>query len=220
MRNITPTQIREIAKFTESFTNKAFRYAGVGGDIGHGARYFEGTTQQVWLGNEGGRSLYAAYMIGFALGWARKSGQSIPAEMRELMQVVQCSYAKRYEGNARDTELEGRSVAEGRWEARNVLQVTNKAGVTFNVVLRSTDHMGPAELGFWVVEVFDTRYDHTEYGQFAGSAYVADLLTWANAGLLWSGWALNGGVDNWQLSVDNVNEVRVWLERAIAETDH
>lgn len=174
-RTISLDEIREIAKFVNEFTDGAFRNAPFNrpGDS-KGWRFHEGVSQKQWFGAEGGRSLYSGYMIGFALEWARLSGQAIPAETRELMQSVECRFSRRYDSLGRSEMDNGRVVAAERWWSRNVLSVTNDQGIEFNVVLRK-DEAG--NVAMWQVQVYDTRYDHTEFGQFTGgSAYVTTLL--------------------------------------------
>lgn len=206
MRRITLTQIRKIAHFTTEFTDSAFRYSGIGGDLGHGARYFEGTSQKVWLGKSGGRTHYAAYMIGFALEWARLSGNAIPDDMRELMVEVECSFARRYEAAAMDTMLDGRSMAESRYLRRFTRTVTNSNGDSFLVrwVPGTPD----------TVEFYDTEHQHSLFGQFTGGRYhVADMLNHSpDAGLV-----LHGGVPQWQVSAANMQEIKTWLRREFSD---
>lgn len=216
MRVISPIQLNKIAVFTAVFSDGSFVYKRPGGDVGQGQVYYEGTLQKVWYGNAGGRTLFAAYVIGYALGWAKKSGKAISASMRESMVEIQCSYARRYEAAAQLAELDGRAEAERRWERANVLRVTNREGIDFNVVLTKDDERGRLALGLWVIKVYDTRYDHTEYGQFTGgSAYAAPLIGVGGygEGLGWGGWNLSGGEDSWKLSGSNAVNIRCWLER-------
>lgn len=108
---ITPTVVETVAAHAEKFTGKAFRYSGTGGDIGHGARYFDGIMARVWVGR-GASQEAAAYYIGGMLGWAQTTGREIPDYMREYCEPVQEAYQRN--GKALQWEQEGRMDAKFR----------------------------------------------------------------------------------------------------------
>ena len=57
-----------------------------------------------------------------------------------------------------------------------------------------------------LVEFFDTRYPHTDIGQFVSRYYVETLLG-GKDGLL-----LDGGIPEWRVSASGMDAVRAWLE--------
>lgn len=209
MRRITLTQIRRIAEFTQEFTDSAFRSSGIGGDLGHGARYSEGTSHKIWFGKSGGRTHYAAYMIGFALEWARLSGQEIPDDMRELMVEVECSFARRYEAAAMDTMFDGRAMAESRYLRRFTRTVTNSNEDSFLV-----RYVPVSAAGQPVLEFYDTAYDHTRFGQFTGGRYDLALMLSHPDGF---GLDLYGGEPKWNVSAANMQEIKTWLRREFSD---
>jgi hypothetical protein len=58
-----------------------------------------------------------------------------------------------------------------------------------------------------LVEFYDARYAHTQYGQFVSRYYVSSVLGHpGNYGL-----SLYGGVPDWTLSAETMQAVKVWL---------
>lgn len=95
---------------------------------------------------------------------------------------------------------------------KQTLQVINENGVKFNVrVVESGDRYGRNdklvnESGKNLVEFYDSRYDHTELGQFV-SRYYEETILETSAGL-----DLDSGSIAWELSEKNISEVKDWLE--------
>ena len=57
-----------------------------------------------------------------------------------------------------------------------------------------------------LVEFYDSRYPHTEWGQFVSRYYVSTILQMRNDGL-----CLHGGVEAWSVSSKDMATVRTWL---------
>jgi hypothetical protein len=57
-----------------------------------------------------------------------------------------------------------------------------------------------------LVEFYDQRYPHTQYGQFVSSYYLSTLLKGED------GINLYGGVDSWYIEKNDLNKVREWLK--------
>ena len=95
-----------------------------------------------------------------------------------------------------------------------MLRVTNDKNITFSVVL-SKDKKDQNLVSF-----YDTRYDHTQYGQFVGRYYANTLLGldgWSSRGssIRDRGLNLHGGVDDWFINADNANHVVDFIEGKI-----
>ena len=95
-----------------------------------------------------------------------------------------------------------------------MIRVTNDKNITFNVVL-SKDKKDQNLVSF-----YDTRYDHTQYGQFVGRYYANTLLGlegWSSRGssIRDKGLNLHGGIDNWSINADNANHVVDFIEREL-----
>jgi hypothetical protein len=58
-----------------------------------------------------------------------------------------------------------------------------------------------------MVEFYDTRYPHTQYGQFVSRYYVDTLLERDTGGL-----CLDGGVPSWTVSAEDMATVRNFLK--------
>ena len=58
-----------------------------------------------------------------------------------------------------------------------------------------------------LVEFYDTRYEHTDLGQFV-SRYLLGTLTEGEGGL-----NLDGGVPSWNINEPCMNRIRDWLRR-------
>ena len=57
-----------------------------------------------------------------------------------------------------------------------------------------------------LVEFYDARYPHTEFGQFVSRYYVSTILEGANRGL-----CLDGAEPEWSISAGDMAVVRAWL---------
>ena len=95
-----------------------------------------------------------------------------------------------------------------------MIRVTNDKNITFNVVL-SKDKKDQNLVSF-----YDTRYDHTQYGQFVGRYYADTLLGldgWSSRGssIRDRGLNLHGGIDDWSINADNANHVVDFIEREL-----
>lgn len=62
-----------------------------------------------------------------------------------------------------------------------------------------------------MVEFYDTRYPHTEFGQFVSRYYLSTTLEGDNTGL-----CLYGGVPEWTVSAEDMAAVRAWLKLEVA----
>jgi hypothetical protein len=58
-----------------------------------------------------------------------------------------------------------------------------------------------------MVEFYDTRYPHTQYGQFVSRYYVDTILDGSDCGL-----CLDGGVPSWTVSAEDMKTVRGFLK--------
>lgn len=82
------------------------------------------------------------------------------------------------------------------WAVR-IVELNDKYGL--NDCLVNTDSP--------LVEFFDTRYEHTDLGQFV-SRYFLDTLAEGEGGL-----NLDGGVPSWNVNEPCMNRIRDWLRR-------
>ena len=95
-----------------------------------------------------------------------------------------------------------------------MIRVTNDKNITFSVVLSK----GKKDQN--LVSFYDTRYNHTQYGQFVGRYYANTLLGldgWSSRGssIRDRGLNLHGGVDDWFINADNANHVVDFIEGKI-----
>ena len=95
-----------------------------------------------------------------------------------------------------------------------MIRVTNDKNITFSVVL-SKDKKDQNLVSF-----YDTRYNHTHYGQFVGRYYANTLLGldgWSSRGssIRDRGLNLHGGIDDWSINADNANHVVDFIEGKI-----
>jgi len=60
-----------------------------------------------------------------------------------------------------------------------------------------------------LVEFYDSRYAHTEFGQFISSYYVSTILE-SDKGL-----CLEGSEAEWSVSADDMAAVRAWLKKEV-----
>lgn len=74
--------------------------------------------------------------------------------------------------------------------------------VEFKVILTTRGDAGEP-----LVKFYDTRFPHTEHGQFVSDYYAKTLL--ATTG----GLALNFGVPDWSVDAAAMDVVRAWLRR-------
>lgn len=215
MRSLSMSNFDKLTKFAKEFTGGAFNYQGTGGDLGYGARYIDGNRQLVWLGSQGGRWCAFSYYAGAVTHWARLYGKAIPLEIVTLIHETLPAVPKRWSKRADAAFWEGRGDAESRWERRYLLKLTNSQGIEFNVIWRGP-RCGRNTYDAPMVEIFDTRYDHTDYGQFVTTYFVGTMLGdfgayEGNQGVWPRGLDLHGGVDSWKLSADNMTSMVKWL---------
>ena len=92
-----------------------------------------------------------------------------------------------------------------------MIRVTNDKNITFSVVL-SKDKKDQNLVSF-----YDTRYNHTQYGQFVGRYYASTLLGLDGYGssIRDRGLNLHGGIDDWSINADNANHVVDFIEGKI-----
>lgn len=62
-----------------------------------------------------------------------------------------------------------------------------------------------------LVEFYDTRYPHTEFGQFVSRYYVETILGTDRWGRGEGGLMLDGGVPSWTVSAEDIDIVREYL---------
>lgn len=169
---------------------------------GDGSRRYVGAGQS-WNGRNGGAWFACAYYAGQILGYSQATGSKIPAEISDLIAKVRTNVPASRRVMADQWEAHGRADILARIEVHRIRKVTNDQGVTFNLVyVPSSPFAYPA--GGPVVEVFDTRYDHTEHGQFVSriGAVGDDLPDLAR-----HGWDMVGYEADWKLSAANVREM-------------
>tara|TARA_R110002110_G_scaffold94726_7_gene245274 strand:- start:314 stop:622 length:309 start_codon:yes stop_codon:yes gene_type:complete len=84
-----------------------------------------------------------------------------------------------------------------------MIRVTNDKNITFSVVL-SKDKKEQNLVSF-----YDTRYNHTQYGQFIGRYCASTLLglDGYGSGIKDRGLDLHGGIADWFINADNANHV-------------
>ena len=102
----------------------------------------------------------------------------------------------------------------------NTMQITNDAGLTFCVRMvfqgdsyglnncMDNDRLEP------LVEFYDTRYPHTEFGQFVSSYGAATFLEPHKQG---RGLNLEGGVPDWGIDYDTLLEAQAWVQKKCDE---
>lgn len=207
---LTKADLYYVAGLAQQTTGGAFRFEGCGSAIGKGgARYFDGITQQVWLGRNGGRTNVVAYYFGAVMEWVRRTGIDLDDEAASrLLEIRVRSYGAA--GDWAHWETEGRSTAYNRWASRNVLAVRNAStGIWFNVVRQGLDTDGDDLISF-----YDTRVNHTDYGQFTGGRYALERLVKRDRA---SGLTLYGGEPQWVLDAPAMHKVLTWLDKLVAE---
>lgn len=98
--------------------------------------------------------------------------------------------------------------------------VINDKNIMFNVVLSKRENWERPEddnSTKMLVSFYDTRYNHTQYGQFIGRYYASTLLglDGYGSGIKDRGLNLHGGVDDWFINADNANHVVDFIEGKI-----
>lgn len=95
----------------------------------------------------------------------------------------------------------------------NLLSVESK-GIKFNVrIVQEGDNYGlnnclTHEQKEPLVEFYDSRYPHTEFGQFVSRYNMSTLLQRnANVGL-----DLDGGIADWKIDAKGMEDVTQWLK--------
>ena len=63
-----------------------------------------------------------------------------------------------------------------------------------------------------LVEFYDARYPHTEFGQFVSRYYVETILGDDGYGPKDSGLSLDGGIPEWTVSAEDMATVRDYLK--------
>jgi hypothetical protein len=63
-----------------------------------------------------------------------------------------------------------------------------------------------------LVEFYDARYPHTEFGQFVSRYYVETILGDDGDGPKNCGLNLDGGIPDWTVSAKDMDTVRGWLK--------
>jgi len=94
--------------------------------------------------------------------------------------------------------------------------VINDNNIMFNVVLSERENEDDNTTKM-LVSFYDTRYNHTQYGQFIGRYYASTLLglDGYGSGIKDRGLNLHGGVDDWFINADNANHVVDFIEGKI-----
>jgi hypothetical protein len=67
-----------------------------------------------------------------------------------------------------------------------------------------------------LVEFYDARYPHTEYGQFVSRYYVETILGDDGYGPKSGGLSLDGGIPEWTVSAKDMDIVRNFLKEVAA----
>jgi hypothetical protein len=99
------------------------------------------------------------------------------------------------------------------------MTVTSTTGVTFRArILRDGTRHGLGQCLTWAetrvgVEFYDTRYDHTEFGQFVSRYYVETVLETT----LGRGLDLMGYEPSWKIDPAAMAVVRAWLTHETKE---
>lgn len=70
-----------------------------------------------------------------------------------------------------------------------------------------------------MVEFYDSRYPHTQYGQFVSRYYISTILSQDSRGGQYSnGLCLDGGVPAWNVSAEDMAQVITFLKVHNANT--
>tara|TARA_R100000781_G_scaffold107183_1_gene71372 strand:- start:2148 stop:2456 length:309 start_codon:yes stop_codon:yes gene_type:complete len=96
---------------------------------------------------------------------------------------------------------------------KNILQITNDKGITFNAIVNKNKKEGDT------ITFYDSRYKKNfgTYGQNVATYYVSTLMGKDKLPLSESikgkGLNLYGGVEDWYLTKQNTNDIIDFLER-------
>ena len=94
------------------------------------------------------------------------------------------------------------------------LLLIKSQGIEFNVrILNEGDKYGlnnclTHESKKPLVEFYDNRFPHTEFGQFISRYYIDTILNMKNN----EGLDLQGGVPDWKINATEMNSVVAWLK--------
>lgn len=96
---------------------------------------------------------------------------------------------------------------------KQMTHVINDKNIMFNVVLSKRENEDDNTTKM-LVSFYDTRYNHTQYGQFIGSYYATTLLglDGCGSGIKDKGLNLHGGIAGWFINADNANHVVDFIE--------
>lgn len=109
------------------------------------------------------------------------------------------------------------TISEIKVNKGTIMCVTNPDGNQFLVrIVNKGDNYGLKwklihEKDEPMVEFYDMDYMHTPYGQFVSRYYMSTLLKeegYANGTI---GLRLDGGVDEWYISANNMRLIHMWL---------
>ena len=97
-----------------------------------------------------------------------------------------------------------------------MFQVFNDSGIPFNVRIKPENGMlGP------IVEFYDARFPHTEFGQFVSSYYIETLLTDHFGPAIdseeCSGLTLDAGIPAWVIGKSACKQVGLFLRSRIEQ---
>lgn len=105
----------------------------------------------------------------------------------------------------------------------NIATITATSGIRFTArILRAGDRYGLDNCLTWDslkpgVEFYDTRYPHTEFGQFTGARYYVETILERGPEDK-SGLVLDGGIPDWRIDGPAMTIVRAWLRNEIGNT--
>ena len=113
-------------------------------------------------------------------------------------------------------------IAQARTTPVETMSITASNGVRFIArILRKGDRYGLEDALTWhmskpAVEFYDTRYMHTELGQFVSRYFIETLLEGSDRyGLATGGLNLDAGVDDWSIDAESMYVVRRWLAHEV-----
>ncbi len=96
----------------------------------------------------------------------------------------------------------------GKWNVRIV-----NTGDTYGRAMCLTNDKAP------MVEFYDVRYPHTQYGQFVSRYYISTILSQDSRGGEYSnGLCLDGRVPAWQVSAEDMAQAVTFLKEHNANT--
>lgn len=75
------SRVQIVQKYAELVSDKAFRNAGAGGDLGRGSRIFHGEQRWVWVGEN---RQAAAYYLGVIMCYVDGDVSALPDDVREI----------------------------------------------------------------------------------------------------------------------------------------